>query len=124
MNPDGFTNHNDRSEPDPMPFLRSQTTMDQLLKQVCIPPDYLHIGDSLSRDTAELPLRLERWRVEVVATLRDLASHLAISGRPSTEKQALLVIHIAQYIGTDPWVSSDALSHAEGACLSYPQCLG
>ena len=94
--------------------------IDELLKQVCIPPEHLHIGDALSRDTAQLPPLLERWRTEVVVSLRDLASHLAISGRPSAEKQGLLVVHIAQYIGTDPWISGDARSQAEGGCPPYP----
>ena len=88
-------------------------TTEALLKQIRIPPEYAHTGDTPPQDITDPPVRLERWRIEVATRLRDLASHLAISGTISTEEQSLLVIHVAQYVGDDPWVSSDARSQAE-----------
>jgi hypothetical protein len=88
-------------------------TTEELLKQIRIPPEYAHTGDTPPQDIAGLSVRLERWRMEVAARLRDLTSHLAISGSLSTEEQSLLVIHVAQYLGDDPWVSNGARSQAE-----------
>ena len=61
--------------------------------------------------------------MEVATRLRDLGSHLAISGSLSTEEQSLLVIHVAQHVGNDPWVSNDVRSQAECTCLTPSQCL-
>lgn len=94
-------------------------TTEELLKQIRIPPEYAHIGDTPPHDIADLSVRLERWRMEVATRFRDLASHLAISGGLSTEEQSLLVIYVAQYVGDDPWVSNDARSRAEGTRLLY-----
>lgn len=95
-------------------------TTEELLEQIRIPPEYVHMGDTPLQDTTDLPIRLEKWTVEVATRLHNLASHLAISGSLSTEEQGLLVIHVAQYVGDDPWVSNDARSQAEGTLLSYP----
>lgn len=102
------------------PLLQSQMTTEELLEQIRIPPKYVHMGDTPPQYAADLPIRLEKWRVGVATRLRNLASHLAISGSLSTEEQSLLVIHVAQYVEHDPWVSDDARSQAEGTLLSYP----
>lgn len=94
--------------------------MEAFLKQVRIPLEYSHLEDSPPRDTTDLSVLLERWRTEVATRLRELVSHLAISGSLSTEEQSLLVIHVAQYVGNDPWVSNDARSQAEGTCPLCP----
>jgi len=94
--------------------------MEGLLKQVHIPPEHTHIGVAPPPDITDLPVRLERWRTEVATRLRNLASHLAISGEISTEEQSQLVVHVAQYVGDDPWVSSDARFQAECTCLLQP----
>ena len=78
------------------------------------------MGDTLPRDTTDPSVLLERWRVEVATRLRDLGSHLAISGSLSTEEQSLLVMHVAQHVGNDPWVSNEARSQAEGTHLLHP----
>ena len=96
-------------------------TTEELLKQIRIPPEYAHMGDTPSQDITDLPVQLERWRMEVPIRLRDLASHLAISGSLSTEEQSLLVIHVAQYAGDDPWVPDDARSRAECTHFLRPQ---
>ena len=95
-------------------------TTEELLKQIRI-PEYAHMGDTPPRDITDLPVRLERWRMEVPIRLRDLASHLAISGSLPTEEQSRLVIHVAQYAGDDPWISDDARSQAERAHLLRPR---
>jgi len=94
--------------------------MEELLKQVRIPPECTHMGVAPPSDITDLPVRLERWRTELATRLRNLASHLAISGGISTEEQSQLVIHVAQYVGDDPWVSNDARSQAERTCLLQP----
>ena len=96
-------------------------TTEELLKQIRIPPEYARMGDTPPQDSADLSVRSERWRAEVAIRLRDLASHLAISGSPSTEEQSLLVIHVAQYVGGDPWVSNEARAQAERMCLLWPR---
>ena len=101
------------------PFFQSWMTTEELLKHIRIPPEYARIGDTPPQDIGDLPVQLERWRLEVVTRLRDLASHLAISGCPSTEEQSLLVVHVAQYIGDDPWVSNDVRSQAERTHLLW-----
>jgi hypothetical protein len=95
-------------------------TMEGLLKQIRIPPEYAHRWDSLPPDTTDLSVRLERWRVEVASPLRDLASYIAISGRLSTEEQSLLVVCVAQYVGNDPWVSQNVRPQAECTHLLCP----
>ena len=95
-------------------------TVEELLKLIRIPPEYAHMGDTLPRDTTDLSVRLEKWKVEVATRLWDLGSHLAISGSISTEEQSFLVMHVAQHVGNDPWASNDARSQAEGTCLLYP----
>lgn len=96
-------------------------TIEELLEQIRIPIEYAHMEDTPPRGTTDPAVRLEKWRVEVASRLRDLGSHLAISGSLSTEEQSLLVIHVAQHVGNDPWVSNDARSQAEGTCLlPYP----
>lgn len=88
-------------------------TTEELLKQTRIPPECAHVWDTPSPDIIDLLIRLEKWRGEVSRPLRDLGSHLASTGDLSTEEQGLLVIHVAQYVGHDPWVSNDARSQAE-----------
>ena len=95
-------------------------TTEELLKQIRIPPEYAHMEDVLPRDTTDPSVRLERWRVGVATRLRDLSSHLAISGSLSTEERSLLVMHVAQHVGNDPWVSNEARSQAEGTHLFHP----
>ena len=90
---------------------------EEFQKQIRIPPEYAHIGDTPPPDVADLSILLERWRMEAAARLRDLASHLKISGSLSTVEQSLLVMHVAQYVGGDPWVTDDARSQAERTCL-------
>ena len=103
------------------PFRQPWMTTEELLKQIRIPPEYARVGDTPPQDSADLSVRSERWRAEVAIRLRDLASHLAISGSPSTEEQSLLVIHVAQYVGSDPWVSNEARAQAERMCLLWPR---
>jgi len=102
------------------PFFQLWMTTEELLKQIRIPPEYARMGDTPPQDIADLPVRLESWRLGVATRLRDLASHLAISGGLSTEEQSLLVIHVAQYVGDDPWVSNDARSQAERTHPPWP----
>lgn len=90
------------------------------MKQIRIPPEYAHAWDTSSSDAVDLSVRLESWRIRVPSLLRDLTSHLAISERLSIEEQSLLVIHVAQYVGSDPWVSTDTRSQAERALLLLP----
>lgn len=90
---------------------------EELLKQIHVPHEYAHIGDTPPEEVADLSVRLGRWRIEVATRLHNLASHLATSGGLSTEEQSLLVVHVAQYVGDDPWVSNDARSEAE--CTSF-----
>ena len=94
---------------------------EELLEQIRIPPEYARMGDTPPQDIPGLSVQLERWRLEVVTRLRDLASYLATSGSLSTEEQSLLVVHVAQYIGDDPWVSNDARSQAERTRLMHPR---
>lgn len=88
----------------------------ELLKQIRIPPEYAHVWDS--SPPIDLSVRLESWRVGASGPLHDLASHLAVSEGLSTEEQSLLVIHVAQYVGHDPWVSSRTRAQAERMLLS------
>jgi hypothetical protein len=88
-------------------------TTEELLKRTQIPPEYAHLWDTPPPENIDLLVRLGKWKAEVSRHLRDLASYLASAGRLSTEEQSLLVIHIAQYVGHDPWVSDDARSQAE-----------
>lgn len=97
----------------------SRMTMEELLKQIRIPHEYAHTGDTLIEGTTDLSARLERWRTEVAARLCDLASHLSASGSLSTEEQSLLVVYVGQYVGDDPWISDDARSQAEGMHFLY-----
>lgn len=90
---------------------------EELLKRIRIPPEYAHVWDASPSDIVDLSVQLERWKLGVSSPLRDLASHLAISGSLSTEEQSLLVIHVAQYVGHDPWVSNHARSQAERTIL-------
>ncbi|KAF9653060.1 hypothetical protein BDM02DRAFT_3108178 [Thelephora ganbajun] len=87
--------------------------MEELLEKIRIPPEYAHAGDIQPQDITDLSVRLERWRMEIPTRLRDLASYLAVSASLSTEEQSLLVIHAAQFVGDDPWASTDAQSQAE-----------
>jgi len=93
-------------------------TTEELLKLIRIPPEYAHMGD-----TTNPSVQLERWRTEVATRLGDLGSHLTTSGSLSTEKQSHLVIHVAQHVGDDPWVSNDVRSRAEGTSVVPPPCL-
>jgi len=93
--------------------------MEELLRHIRIPPEYARMGDILLQDNADLSARLERWKVEVTARLRDLASHLSVSGHLSTEEQSFLVVHVAQHVGDDPWISNGVRSQAEGTCSLY-----
>ena len=86
---------------------------EELLKQIRIPPEYVHVWDASPSDIVALSVRLESWKKAVPSSLRDLASHLEILGNLPTEEQSLLVIYVAQYVGYDPWVSNDARSQAE-----------
>ena len=90
-------------------------TTEELLNQIRIPPEYAHIGDTPPQNVTDPSVR--RWEMEAATRLRGLASHLAISGSLSTEEQSLVVLHVAQYVGEDLWISNDARSQAERACL-------
>lgn len=92
---------------------------EELLKQIRIPPEYAHVWDTPPSDIADLSVRLESWRVGVSGPLSDLVSQLAISGSLSTEEQSLLIIHVAQYVGHDPWASSHSRSQAECTLLLH-----
>lgn len=90
---------------------------EELLKQIRIPPEYAHVWDASSSDIVDLSVRLESWKMTVSSPLHDLVSRLEISGNLSTEEQSLLVIHVAQFAGHDPWVSNHARSQAERTYL-------
>jgi len=94
--------------------------MEGLLKQIRVPPEYAQMRDAPPQDITDLSVRLEGWKLEVATRLRDLAFHLTTSGTLSTDEQSLLVMHVAQYLGNDPWVSGDARSRAERMCLLQP----
>ena len=97
-----------------------QMTTAELLKQIRIPPEYASTWDVSPTDTPDLTARLEKWKIEVPVSLGSLASHFAVSGDLSMEEQSLVVMHVAQFIGDDPWVSADTRSKAG---RKYPSSL-